>query len=64
VAQQRLAGAEQVARRDTNICRQLCKLSSWMTDMVPTGGCPMDRECIQVNWPNSVWDGMGMCMPP
>jgi hypothetical protein len=48
---------------DPMVCRQLCDLASWMTEMVPTGGCPMGRQCTALTWPNTAWNNIGICLP-
>jgi hypothetical protein len=48
---------------DMSMCRQLCDETNWMTQMVPTGGCPPSRTCVDVNWGNMEWNNIGICLP-
>ena len=48
---------------DASVCRQLCDLTNWMTEEVPTGGCPPGRTCQTYGWPNSDWSNIGICRP-
>jgi hypothetical protein len=47
---------------EPGVCRQLCNVRDWMTLEPPTGGCPPERECVEVDWGNDEWTHIGICL--